>query len=164
MKKLFYLTLSFLIFTNCAFAVELQGGVKYSVDSARDYVQDGIPDGVEISDDYYKFQAKSADKVVYSYNNSNEVVGITVQYINEPMMSYIYGRDKTLLYVNKYDKSVNIYPHRGYRYDLNGKLDLTSLIVSPSEQFRFSPSGKLLAHSVNGVIYDENNAVIGHGK
>jgi len=164
MKKLFYLVLAFLIFTNCAFSLELEGGVKYSVDSARDYVQEGIPDGVNISDDYYKFQADNVAKVVYSYNNAHEVIGITVQYVNEPAMAYIYGRDKTLMYVNKYDKSVDIYPHRGYRYDLKGKLDLTSLIVSPNEQFRFSPSGKLLVHSVNGVIYDETGAVIGHGQ
>ncbi|MCL5459712.1 hypothetical protein M3M33_13840, partial [Loigolactobacillus coryniformis] len=91
------LLLSFLIFTNCAFAIQLEGGVKYSVDSARDYVQDGIPDGVEISDDYYQMQAKSADKVVYSYNNAGDVVGVTVQYVNEPTMSYIYGPDKRLM-------------------------------------------------------------------
>lgn len=164
MKKIFYFILIFLIFTNCAFAIELEGGVKYNVDSARDYVQEGLPDSANISQNYFTFQAKDAQKVVYSHNTAGEVVGITVQYINEPTKAYIYGRNKTLIYMDQYDKSVDIYPHRGYRYDLNGKLDLTSLTVSKAEQFRFSPSGKLLAHSVNGVIYDENGTVIGTGK
>jgi hypothetical protein len=163
MKKIIWLILC-LTFTTCAYAIELEGGVKYNVDSAREYVQDGIPEGVDIPDKYFVLKESNVKKAVYSHNNAGEVIGITVQYINESTKAYIYSKDKTLMYIVQYDKSIDLFPRRGYRYDLNGKLDLTSLIVSPSEQFRFSPSGKLIAHSVNGVIYDENGNVIGTGK
>ncbi len=151
-------------FALCVQAIELQGGVKYSVDSAREYVQEGLPTDVNIPENYYQLQSDNVEKTVYSYNNSHEIIGITVAYINEPDKAYIYNKNGMLIYMDKYDKPVNVYPHRGYRYDLNGKLILTSLTVSKNELFRFSPNGKLIAHSVNGVIYDENGNIIGSGK
>jgi len=101
---------------------------------------------------------------VYSYNNSGDVVGITVGYINEHKKAYIYDKRGNLIYMDNYDKSVDIYPHRGYRYKMDGTLDLTTLTVSKNEQFRFTPDGRLLAHAVNGVIYDESGNVIGSSK
>ena len=68
------------------------------------------------------------------------------------------------IYVEKYDRPVNEYPHRGYRYDLSGNLVLTSLTVSKNEMFRFEPDGTLVVHSINGVIYDEQGNVIGRAK
>lgn len=145
------------------FATELQGGVSFTVDSAREYLQNGLPDGINIPDNYYQFQAKNVEKAVTSYNNSGEVVGLTVQYINEPAKAYIYKNNK-LVYIETYDKPISIYPHRGYRYNLDNQLISTSLSVSKNELFRFDSEGKLLVHSVNGVIYDENGNVIGSGK
>lgn len=163
MKKLFYTFLFLLIFTSSALAIELQGGVKYTIDSARDYVQEGQVNNIEISGPL-QFQAENIEKVVYSYNNSGEVIGITVQYINEPTKAYIYDRNKNLIYLEKYDKPIRIYPHRGYRYDMNGNLVLSSLTVSKNEMFRFAVNGKLIAHSINNIIYDENGNVIGTSK
>lgn len=166
-RSLFYfliLTLCLSHFALCCEAIELQGGVKYSVDSAREYIQEGLPDNVNIPENYYQLQSDNVERTVYSYNNAHEIIGITVAYINEPAKAYIYSKNGRLIYMDKYDKPVNAYPHRGYRYDLNGKLILTSLTVSKNELFRFSPNGKLIAHSVNGVIYDENGNVIGSGK
>lgn len=162
MKKIF-LTLLLITLTSHAFAVELQGGVAYTVDSARKYVQDGLPDGFEIPDKYYQVQTSNVEKMVTSYDNEGKVVGVTVQYINEPRRAYIYKKSN-LAYVEIYDKPVNIYPHRGYRYNLDKQLVSSSLTVSKKELFRFNPSGKLIAHSVNGTIYDENGNVIGSGK
>lgn len=164
MKKLLYILVCFLIFVPMVSAVEIQGGVKFDVDSAREYLQEGQPDGADISDNYYQLQADNVEKMVTSYNNSGEVVGVTVQYINEPTRAYIYNKNKKLIYTEKYDKPVTLYPHRGYRYDLDGKLILSSLTVSKNEMFRFSPDGKLIAHSINNIIYDENGNVIGHGR
>lgn len=163
MKRIIYtLIISFLLACP-VLAVELQGGVKYSVDSAREYLQEGQSDNAEITG-HFQFEADNAEKVVYSYNNSGQVIGITVQYINEPRKGYIYSKGGSLIYMDKYDKSVDIYPHRGYRYDLDGKLNLTTLTVSKNEQFRFSPEGKLIAHAISGVIYDENGKRIGRAK
>ena len=125
MNKIIYLIFSFLLLTTPAISIELQGGVKFDVDSAREYLQDGQENTAEITGPF-RFQAKNTEKVVYSYNNAGTVIGVTVQYINEPAKAYIYGRDKSLIYMDKYDKSVDIYPHRGYRYDLDGRLTLTS--------------------------------------
>lgn len=163
MKKFFCLISLILLFTNAAFAEVLEGGVKYDVAAAREYLKDGQVDSISITGPF-QFEARNTKQVVYSYNNSGDVIGITVEYVNEPNRAYIYGRNKQLLYVDKYDKSVSIYPHRGYRYNLDGQLILTSLTVSKKEQFRFSPDGKLIAHAKNGIIYDENNNVIGKAK
>lgn len=150
--------------TTGTYAMEIQGGVSFNVNSAREYVQAGQPDGVTIPDNYYQFQANNVDKVVYSKNNEGDIIGITVRYMNEPTKAYIYNRNKNLIYVDKYDKPTDIYPHRGYRYDLDGNLILTSLTVSKNEMFRFSADGHLIAHSINGIIYDEKGNIIGSGK
>lgn len=166
MKKFFCLIIPILFLVNVtpsAYGEVLEAGIKYDVAAAREYLKDGQVDSINISGPF-EFVAKNTKQVVYSYNNSGDVIGITVEYINEPNRAYIYGRNKQLLYVDKYDKPVNIYPHRGYRYNLDGKLILTSLTVSKKEQFRFSPEGNLIAHAINGIIYDENNNVIGKAK
>lgn len=164
MKKFIYLLFSFLILTNYAIAAELKGGVSFDVNSARNYVREGQIDSIGISGPLVFSDGSNIQKKVYSYNNSGAVIGITVQYKGEPNKAYIYGKNNNLIYIDKYDKSVDIYPHRGYRYNLEGKLILTSLTVSKNELFRFSPSGKLIAHSVNGIIYDENGNIIGSSK
>lgn len=147
-----------------AFATMIEGGVKYDVDSAREYVQEGIPDNFTFTGHAYFKNSPYVQKAVYTYNNSGIVIGVTALYKGENDVAYIYGRDMSLRNVDKYDRSVFIYPHRGYRYDLNGNLVLTSLTVSKNELFRFTPSGQLLAHSVNGIIYDENGNMIGRAK
>lgn len=164
MKKFIYLLILFIALNISVFATELQGGVSFDTNSARKYLQEGQMDNIEISGPYEFKNDSSVQKLVYSYDNYGQIIGITVQYKNNPNMAYIYGRSNNLIYVDKYDKPVNIYPHRGYRYNLDGKLILTSLTVSKNEQFRFSPEGKLIAHSINGVIYDENGNIIGRGQ
>lgn len=161
MKKIIYLFLALIIFTNSSLAVAINGGVIYTVKSARDYLKDGQTNSIQISGPTSFKKDNSIKKVVYSYGNDGSVIGVTVQYKGEPDMAYIYGRDYNLKYVDKYDRNVDLYPHRGYRYDLNGRLILTSLTVSKNEQFRFTPAGDLLAHSVKGVIFDENGNVMG---
>lgn len=145
-------------------ATELRGEISYTVDSARDYIREGIPSGINIPPQRYSFSAENTQRVVYSHNNSGDVIGITVQYINEDSKAYIYNGRGKLIYVDIYDKPVYIHPHRGYRYDMEGNINLSSLTVSKDEMFRFSPDGKLIAHSINGVIYDENGNIIGSGK
>lgn len=163
MKKLIILVISLLFFGSAVYSETIQGGVKYTVDSARSYVQDGQEDNIDITGPYF-LQADNVDKIVYSRNPEGDVIGITVRYKGNPSQTYIYNAKNKLIYVEKYDKSTDIYPHRGYRYDLQGKLILTSLTVSKNEMFRFDPEGNLIAHSVNGVVYDENGNIIGSGK
>lgn len=164
MRKIIYIILFSLIFANVVSAMELQGGVKFDVKSAREYLQEGEPDNVDISGPSRFTQTASAGKAVYSYDNEGNVTGITVQCKNDPTKAYIYGKDYNLKYINQYDKPTNIYPHRGYRYDLNGKLVLSSLVISPDEQFRFDMDGNLIAHSIKNIIYDEKGNAIGKFK
>src|SRR5574344_1071274 len=143
-----------------SFAKMIEGGVTYNVDSAREYVQEGIPSNFTFTGHAYFKKNSNVQKDLYTYDTNGSVIGITVLYKGENDVAYIYGWDFNLKYVDKYDRNVNIYPHRGYRYDLNGNLILTSLTVSKKELFRFTPTGELLVHSVNGVIYDENGKII----
>lgn len=160
MKKV--LLLFFFLLSLPACAMQLQGGVYYDVNSARDYVFEEIPK-FQYSG-YLNFERNSEiEKIVYSHNTNGEIIAITVLYRKEMNKAYVYGTDKKLIYVDIYDKNVNLYPHRGYRYDLKGNLILTSLSVSENEHFRFDPDGNLIAHSINNVIYDEKGRVIGSG-
>lgn len=144
-----------------SFSIELQGGVSFDVKSAREYVKEGQVDNVTISAHTTFTDDKSVKKKVYSYNTAGNVIGITVQYKDASDKAYIYGADGRLKYMDKYDCDVDTYPHRGYRYDLGGNLIITSLTVSKKEQFRFTPQGELVAHAINGIIYDENGNIIG---
>lgn len=159
MKKILILLIMVFI-PNFAFSKIIEGGVRFDVDSAREYVQDGQQNNIEIVG-HATFDSNNVSKLVYSYNNSHAIIGITVQYKGESDRAYIYGPDNRLKYVDKYDRDVNLYPHRGYRYNLAGELVDTSLTVSRTEKFRFSPEGKLIAHSLKGIIYDENGKIIG---
>lgn len=159
MRKIIILLLMLAV-PNVSFSKVIEGGVKFDVDSARDYVQEAQQDNIEIVG-HVTFDSENVSKMVYSYNNSHRIIGITVQYKGESNMAYIYGPDNKLKYVDKYDRDVNLYPHRGYRYNLAGELIDTSLTVSRTEKYRFSPDGHLIAHSLNGIIYDENGKVIG---
>lgn len=161
LKNIRIYVLIFLLTAGSVFATEIQGGVSFTVDSAREYVQEGQADNITVSGHAQFENDNTVKKALYSYNNEGDVVGITVLYKNELNKAYIYGPSKQLKYVEKYDKNVDVYPHRGYRYNLDGKLVVTSLTVSKNELFRFSPDGKLIVHSINGVIYDENGNVIG---
>lgn len=161
MKKIISLLIIILFCSNSAFSLELEGGIKYSVDEAREYVQEGQTNSIDIvGHATFDENDSNIEKIVYSYNNSREVVGVTVQYKGEINRAYIYVKNK-LKYVDKYDRNVDYYPHRGYRYNIGGELVSTSLSVTKKEHFRFTPDGKLLAHSINGVIYDENGKAIG---
>lgn len=164
MKNIIYLILFSLIFTDAAYSLELQGGVKFDVKSAREYLQEGEPDNVDVSGPLHFIKSDPTGNVVYSYDNGGNIIGITVQCKNDPTKSYIYDKNYNLKYINQYDKPTTIYPHRGYRYDLNGKLVLSSLVVSKYEQFRFDMDGNLIAHSIKNIIYDENGNAIGKFK
>lgn len=164
MKKFSLIILFIIFFTPMAIGASIEGGVSYNVEEAREYVFEGKPQNVEVNQPYILKINNAIERKVYSYNNNNKLIGVTVLYKNEPDKTYIYDANNRLIYVEQYDKSVNVYPHRGYRYDMNGTLVLTSLTVSKEEMFRFEPNGRLIVHSVNGIIYDENGNVIGRGK
>ena len=160
MKK-FFLFLICITFANPIIAKPLEGGVKYDVKSARTYVQEGVPSSFKAQGHLFFNYQSNIEQIVYSNNKKGQTIGITVQYEGEPQTAYIYNEYKKLIYVDKYDKPVKIFPHRGYRYTLDGKLYLMSLSVSKTEHYRFSPDGKLIAHSKDGIIYDEKGNVIG---
>lgn|SRR5574344_1083045 len=165
MRKFFCICLFTVVFFfgEISFAKIIEGGVVYNTDTAREYVQEGIPRDFTFSGHVY-FDNTNIQKALYTYSTDGSVIGITVVYKGESDVAYIYGRDRRLKYVDKYDRNINLYPHRGYRYDLAGNLILTSLTVSKKELFRFSPSGELIIHSIGGVIYDENGKVLGRAK
>lgn len=164
LNKILYILIATIMLTGNCFATELKGGVSFDTRSARQYIQEGLVGSVDISKHPYFEHTPNVEKIVYSYDNTGEIIAATVQYIDEPSMAYIYGRDNSLIYIDKYDRPVNQYPHRGYRYNMNGELELTSLTVSPYELFRFTPTGKLLVHSINGIMYNEKGNKIGKAR
>lgn len=164
MKKIF-LTIVAILISTTSFATVIEGGLKYNTQTAREYVFNDIPQfKLDANIPYYFKRSTNVEKLIYSYDNYNNIIGITVQYKNELNKAYIYDKDKNLIYIDLYDKNTNLYPHRGYRYNMQGKLILTSLSVNKDEHFRFDYQGNLIAHSVNNIIYDENGNQIGTSK
>ncbi|MBR1754089.1 hypothetical protein IJ732_04555 [bacterium] len=164
MKKIIA-TILMLLISGGVFAATIEGGVKYNTNTAREYVFSDIPQfKLDANIPYFFKRGTNIEKMVYSYDNFNNIIGITVQYKNELDKAYIYDKDKNLIYIDLYDKNTNLYPHRGYRYNMQGKLILTSLSVNKDEHFRFDYQGNLIAHSINNVIYDENGNQIGTAK
>lgn len=164
MKKII-LTVLCLLVSNICMAVTLDGGVKYTAKTAREYVFSDIPQfKLDANIPYYFKQGNNIFDYVYSYDNFNNPIAVTVVYKNELNKAYIYDKNKKLIYVDIYDKNTTIYPHRGYRYNMQGNLVLTSLSINKNEHFRFDANGNLLAHSINDVIYDENGNQIGHSR
>lgn len=161
MKKII-LTIFAIFISTGVFAVTIDGGVKYDAQSAREYVFSDIPQfKLDANVPYFFKRGTNIEKMVYSYDNYNNIVGITVQYKNELNKAYIYDKNKNLIYIDIYDKNTNLYPHRGYRYNMQGKLILTSLSINKDEHFRFDYQGNLIAHSKNNIIYDEKGNQIG---
>ena len=149
-----------LIFSQIAFADELQGGITYDVNSARVYVQDGqVSDIGQQSNLYYSSNGSDAD-IRYGYKANNVPDGFVVRYKDDLTRAYIYGMDNKLKYVDKYDKSSDIFPHRGYKYAPSGKLVNTSLSISKGNSFVFTPKGKLIARFVDGIGYLGNTNIV----
>lgn len=165
MKKIIYLFVIIFALCNLAvFADSVSGGVSYNITSARKYLQSGQVNEIAPPKKYLLFvNGSNIEKITYSYITSDQILGRTVVYKDDSTIAYIYdGATDKLKYVDKYDNDINVYPHRGYRYDLKGKLILTSLTLSENEQYRFTPDGKLLAHAANGIIYDASGNIIGN--
>ena len=73
----------------------IQGEVDFDVPAARQYVFDDIPQFKLCTDMPYEFKrSNNVQKMIYSYDNFNRIIGITVQYKNEPDKAYIYDKDK----------------------------------------------------------------------
>lgn len=160
MKKLFISLGLILLFTQSAFATELQGGISFDVNSARQYVQQGQIDDIGPQGHlYYDGNSSNAD-IIYTYSANNVPIGFNIQYKDDLTTSYVYGMDNRLRYIDKYDKPTNIYPHRGYRYTPDGKLYNTGLTISKYNGFIFKPNGKLRTRIVNGFCYLGNTNIL----
>ena len=65
MKRILYILISLMIFTNPILAKELQGGVSFDVNSARDYLNDGLVANIDVSGPLRFEDDNTAQKVVY---------------------------------------------------------------------------------------------------
>ena len=165
MKKIIITLLLLMFISGNCFGATIEGGVKFDTQSAREYVfQEISPFKLSADTPYFFKRGTNIERLIYSYDNFNNIIGITVLYKNELNKAYIYNKDKNLIYIDIYDKNTNQYPHKGYRYNLQGKLILTSLSVSKDEHYRFDYQGNLLSHTKGNIIYDENDKQIGTTK
>ncbi|MFA7658768.1 MAG: hypothetical protein WCY19_04985 [Candidatus Gastranaerophilaceae bacterium] len=160
MKKFIIVLGIIFIVSQSVFATELQGGISYTVDSAREYIQQGQVNDIGPQGHlYYDGNSYNAD-VIYGYNSNNVPIGFDVRFKDDLTISYTYGMDNRLRSIAKYDKPSDTYPHRGYIYNTGGKLIKTTLMVSKNNGFAFTPNGKLITHMVNGIGYLGNTNII----
>lgn len=173
MKKFFILAslISSIFFK--AYAVTLEGGVTYTVESARKITfknaQKTIPFESfqsHLEDQNYR---ENKDMLKYGLNPKDRDIilfsslwglklAYCVTYHDNPKYTYYYtkfGGQLIHIDVEQHNDKNSEYPILIYRYNVKGKLTAAGLIVSDEEGFLYSKNGKLLIHKLGDFGYNE---------
>lgn len=181
MFKRFVLFLFFsLLFVLPVFAEEtilLTGSVAYTVESAREIAFDGVSLKIDKSEiipfriDENNKENKIALKnnltvkgrtIMAFYMYGGKVNGYVVTYDERPEYSYYYTIGGYLVAIDVDDKfQENMFPYKIGKYSpLTGNLISIALYVSDDEQYAYTKDGKLKAHWVGSVAYNEKGKII----
>jgi len=174
-----FLFLFFLI-TEVSFAENtmlLTGFVSYTVESAKRIAFDGIekkldkakilPYRVDSNNKENQYVLKNGlrlkDRTVMSFQMYNEKInGYVVIYHDSPEYAYYYTSGGYLVAIDLDDKfKENIFPYKIGKYSpLTGNLISVALYVSDDEQYAYTKNGKLKAHWVGSIGYNEKGKII----
>ena len=150
-------------------AVIVEGGVEYNQERAAEEVFRTPPNTLsfnfvskhfidtDYSDNIQALQAgikELKDRRVGSFSDGS----YGVMYYDDPLYSWYYSYSGRL--INFTERSSVDYPCKITKYKPDGTVANTGLKVSENESYIFSPQGKLLAHWLGNLCYDEFNNVI----
>ena len=173
MKKILLILIIFLL-TVPAMSKTLTGGVVYTVETAREAAFDGIE--YEISMEPFKKYlqdpgfisaakkeggrpkvSKRGRRITYFSDGEYGVV-----YDKNTDLGYQYNQQGQLIYIEI--KSGNQYPYIKKKYKSNGVLAGVIYVVKAHESFVYKMDGKLAAHWIGNVRYDEQGNIAGKRK
>lgn len=156
----------------------LNGSIQYTVDSARKLAFSGLSlklDKKELEPFWsdknrdenvaaIKSRKEFADRYIMSFS-SGIVKGYAVTYKNKPEYSYYYTQGGYLAAVD-FDPNSDkeIFPYKVGKYDAFGRLISVGLYISEEEQYSYTKSGKLKAHWVGDIGYNDKGRVIANRK
>ena len=169
---LIYIFLSSLLFST---GYTVNGGVSYSVDTARQISFENISFNIDINehkrhlidtnfDENVAFMQKNKNKYKNRHNYKDRELAFfsngsyTVTYKNNKTVSYYYGQNGKLKMIEFELKKV--YPHKYIRYDINGKLDSVVLYITGKEQFIFDNNKDCKAHWIGQNCYNEKGELV----
>ena len=147
------------------FGLTLEGGVTYTVESARKEAFSGVK---------YKIPVSSFKKYMQDPNFEENKAAIAagevdlgdrkielfsdgsygVIYNNNLYKTYFYG-DSGKLECFEIRSSLN-FPSKTYQYNAKGQLDGVIFIVSRDESFMYKNNGELFGHWIGDKCYDKN--------
>lgn len=152
-----------------SYGYSLQGGISYTVDSARIEAFTNIQSRININD--YKSYFIDPNYVVNKNVINKHKVKIRDRYItffSDKTYAIYYKKNKSVQFY--YDKNGKLdfisfsinkkYPIKVLKYDRNGILDSTSLFISNNESFVFDLNKKLIAHWKGNNCYNEKGELV----
>jgi hypothetical protein len=157
MKK-FVLFIALFVFSSClVYSTTLQGGISYTVETARAEAFEGIALKIDVSkhkkylvDKNFKRHLRDMWDGKYNYFDkaftlfSNDAYGM---YIYATHIAYYYDANGNLESI-EYEYG-NAYPKKSIKYDLDGNLLAISFRVKENESYVFDINKKLVGHWVD---------------
>ena len=159
-----------LMFLSCTVNAKIiTGEVEYNAEIAReetfakpiekvsfDKIYNHFYDSDNIENLNYLFQGitELKDRKLAKFSDGS----YGVQYYDDPMYSWYYSQNGKL--ISFIQKNSLDYPCKITKFKPDGSVANTGYRVSEKESFIFTPQGKLLAHWVGNLCYDEQNNVI----
>ena len=168
MVKYFFIIIFVLVFLYTS-GFTLQGGINYTVQSARVESFDNITSQINIA----KYKKFFQDK---NYNNNLILMNKGIRYYKDRYITSYSDGEYTICYKsnkkNSYHYNINGkligisinqgkgFPSKRITYDSNGNFDSVTLDVSRTEQFIFDKNKKLVAHWIGKNCYNEQGELI----
>ncbi len=147
----------FIILTLPAEAEVIQGGVRYSINSAREELLNtpeiSVPNSL-MQSNLFDIKTEIKDRSLAKFSDGS----YAVIYKDNPKFAWYYSQNGILTHVQV--KTSETYPYKSYKYTPDNQLVNMSLRVSKEETFIYTPSGKFIAHWLYQNCYDENNNII----
>ena len=149
-------------------AKTLKGEVKYTVKQAREEafsnVEYTLPQSIikaNLTDPNYKANKKAIklgatelkDRYIEYYSDG----GYALAYKNNMYIVYYYKENGELDSIEKRESLVA--PTKSFDYNVEGKLESITLILSPTDMYIFNLKGELEGHWVGDKCYDKNGKV-----
>ena len=167
------LIISIIIITSLFFAYPagaktLKGGVKYTVKQAREEafanVEYTLPQSIikaNLTDPNYKENQKAIklgatelpDRSIGYFSDG----GYAIIYKNNKYIVYYYKENGKLYSIEKRESLIA--PTKSFDYNVEGKLESITLILSPVDMYIFNLKGELKGHWVGNKCYDKNGKV-----
>ncbi len=168
MKRLF-ISLIFIILSLPLFAFTLQGGITYTVNSARLESFNDVKYKIDVSkysqflnDSNFMENKKLLSRNKYKIKDRKLVEfsdgSYSITYKNNKNMSFFYNKSGSLTSIQfdllKKDSVIR------YAYDIKGNLESVILCAKNNEQFIFSLNKKLIAHWKGNNCYNEKGELV----